>query len=322
MATTQGRGPTERGALTDLLDQVPDRLQARMRLYDDGYWRRPGHTFVVLHRGTTRMSTEAYGPRPAVAGSPGWTGPATRTVYPPRSERSDRHRAAHRAARGRTRRDRTRTVRRRCCSPTSAPTSCASTGRGGRGLAAGPHERTARPRQALGRAGPQGPVGAAAVLDLVERADVLVEGFRPGVAERLGVGPDDCLARNPRLVYGRMTGWGQDGPLRAPAGHDITYIAVTGALARSAGRRRPTPRSTCVGDFGGGGCCLVDRRARRAARRRARPGGARSSTPPWWTAPPTSPRCSTGCSRPVPGRTGRGPTCSTAGRRSTGVPDQ
>src|SRR5690242_16533146 len=72
--------------------------------------------------------------------------------------------------------------------------------------------------------------GAALVLDLAERADILIEGYRPGVAERLGVGPDACLARNPRLVYGRMTGWGQDGPLAATAGHDIGYIAVTGAL--------------------------------------------------------------------------------------------
>ncbi|WP_234104906.1 CoA transferase, partial [Streptomyces venezuelae] len=72
--------------------------------------------------------------------------------------------------------------------------------------------------------------GPGTVLDLVEKADILVEGYRPGVAERLGVGPDACLARNPRLVYGRMTGWGQDGPLAATAGHDIGYIAITGAL--------------------------------------------------------------------------------------------
>ena len=68
------------------------------------------------------------------------------------------------------------------------------------------------------------------MLRLAERADVLIEGYRPGVAERLGVGPDACLARNPRLVYGRMTGWGQDGPLADQAGHDINYIALTGAL--------------------------------------------------------------------------------------------
>src|SRR5882724_8888917 len=73
--------------------------------------------------------------------------------------------------------------------------------------------------------------GREAVLRLVDRADALIEGFRPGVAERLGVGPDDCAARNPRLVYGRMTGWGQEGPLAQVAGHDINYIGLVGALA-------------------------------------------------------------------------------------------
>ncbi len=87
---------------------------------------------------------------------------------------------------------------------------------------------------------------------LVERADALVEGFRPGVMERLSLGPDVCLARNPRLVYGRMTGWGQDGPLARTAGHDLNYIAVGGALA-AFGRRGqlPTPPVNLVGDFGG-----------------------------------------------------------------------
>src|SRR6202012_1844874 len=75
------------------------------------------------------------------------------------------------------------------------------------------------------------PVARAQVFDLLEQADALVEGFRPGVMERLGLGPDVLLARNPRLVYGRMTGWGQDGPLAQTAGHDINYISVTGALA-------------------------------------------------------------------------------------------
>ena len=74
------------------------------------------------------------------------------------------------------------------------------------------------------------------MLRLVESADVLVEGLRPGVAERLGVGPDACLARNPRLVYGRMTGWGQDGPLAPRAGHDLNYAGLTGALPPSASR--------------------------------------------------------------------------------------
>ena len=98
----------------------------------------------------------------------------------------------------------------------------------------------------------------ALVLDLVERADALVEGYRPGVAERLGVGPDDCWARNPRLVYGRMTGWGQDGPLAGRAGHDIDYIALSGALwpIGRAGER-PVPPINLVGDFGGGGMLLA-----------------------------------------------------------------
>src|SRR5665811_8749 len=74
------------------------------------------------------------------------------------------------------------------------------------------------------------PKGIEVVLQLVERADILIEGFRPGVTERLGIGPDDCLARNPRLVYGRMTGWGQDGPMASMAGHDMNYIAIAGAL--------------------------------------------------------------------------------------------
>ena len=93
---------------------------------------------------------------------------------------------------------------------------------------------------------------------LVEHADVLIEGFRPGVMERLGLGPDVCLARNPRLVYGRMTGWGQDGPLAQAAGHDINYIALTGAL-HAIGRRAsaPVPPLNLVGDFGGGGMLLA-----------------------------------------------------------------
>jgi alpha-methylacyl-CoA racemase len=98
----------------------------------------------------------------------------------------------------------------------------------------------------------------ALVLDLVESADVLIEGFRPGVAERLGVGPDVCLARNPRVVYGRMTGWGQEGPRAAAAGHDIDYLAVAGALfhlGRSGAP--PTPPLNLVADFGGGGMFLA-----------------------------------------------------------------
>jgi alpha-methylacyl-CoA racemase len=100
--------------------------------------------------------------------------------------------------------------------------------------------------------------GLDVVLRLVERADVLVEGYRPGVCERLGLGPADCHARNPRLVYGRMTGWGRDGPLSDRAGHDIDYIAVAGALA-TFGRagQPPTPPLNLVGDFGGGGLLLA-----------------------------------------------------------------
>jgi alpha-methylacyl-CoA racemase len=102
------------------------------------------------------------------------------------------------------------------------------------------------------------PEGVELVLRLVEQADALVEGFRPGVTERLGLGPDTCLARNPRLVYGRMTGWGQDGPLAHAAGHDINYIALAGALAhfgRAGGK--PTPPINLVGDFGGGGMFMA-----------------------------------------------------------------
>ena len=102
------------------------------------------------------------------------------------------------------------------------------------------------------------PDGVAAVLRLCERADGLLEGFRPGVMERLGLGPEACLARNPRLVYGRMTGFGQTGPLAQAAGHDINYIALAGALA-PIGRRGapPTPPLNLVGDFGGGGLLLA-----------------------------------------------------------------
>ncbi|WP_219412794.1 CaiB/BaiF CoA transferase family protein [Pseudonocardia nigra] len=102
------------------------------------------------------------------------------------------------------------------------------------------------------------PAGLETVLRLVEHADVLLEGYRPGVTERLGVGPDDCLARNPRLVYARMTGWGQDGPMAARAGHDINYISLTGAL-HAIGRNgeRPVPPLNLVGDFGGGSMLLV-----------------------------------------------------------------
>ncbi|MGZ4730171.1 MAG: CaiB/BaiF CoA transferase family protein, partial [Acidimicrobiales bacterium] len=102
------------------------------------------------------------------------------------------------------------------------------------------------------------PDGVEALLTLVESADALIEGFRPGVAERLGFGPDVCLARNPGLVFGRMTGWGQSGPYAQAAGHDINYIALAGAL-ESIGRagEKPVPPLNLVGDFGGGGMLLA-----------------------------------------------------------------
>ena len=102
------------------------------------------------------------------------------------------------------------------------------------------------------------PEAAEAVLRLVDQADALIEGFRPGVMERLGIGPDQCFARNPRLIYGRMTGWGQDGPLALAAGHDINYIALAGALY-CFGRKgeAPVPPLNLVGDFGGGALYLA-----------------------------------------------------------------
>jgi alpha-methylacyl-CoA racemase len=94
-------------------------------------------------------------------------------------------------------------------------------------------------------------------LELFERAEIVFEGFRPGVMERLGLGPDVALKRNPKLVYGRMTGWGQTGPLAQAAGHDINYIAITGALAAIGTRDKPVPPLNLVGDFGGGSLYLV-----------------------------------------------------------------
>jgi alpha-methylacyl-CoA racemase len=100
--------------------------------------------------------------------------------------------------------------------------------------------------------------GIDVVLRMVEKADALMEGFRPGVMEGLGLGPEECLGRNPRLVYGRMTGWGQTGPLAAAAGHDINYIALSGALyCMGHHDRKPTPPLNLVGDFGGGGLLLA-----------------------------------------------------------------
>lgn len=102
------------------------------------------------------------------------------------------------------------------------------------------------------------PEGVETVLKLVEGADVLIEGFRPGVTERLGIGPDVCLARNPKLVYGRMTGWGQTGSMANAAGHDINYISLSGVLhAIGEKDRNPVPPLNLVGDFGGGGMLLA-----------------------------------------------------------------
>ncbi len=102
------------------------------------------------------------------------------------------------------------------------------------------------------------PEGIETVLKLVQESDALIEGFRPGVAERLGIGPEECLARNPKLIYGRMTGWGQEGTYSSMAGHDINYIALSGVLGmigREGGK--PIPPVNLVGDFGGGGMLLA-----------------------------------------------------------------
>nr|MBO2473385.1 carnitine dehydratase [Actinomycetales bacterium] len=101
------------------------------------------------------------------------------------------------------------------------------------------------------------PEGKAKVLDLIARADVLLEGFRPGVTERLGLGPEECTARNKRLVYARVTGWGQTGPLAQRAGHDINYLSLTGALHAIGEAERPIPPLNLVADFGGGSMLAV-----------------------------------------------------------------
>ena len=125
------------------------------------------------------------------------------------------------------------------------------------GRDATPADVLARGRKSIG-VDLKNPDGVETVLKLVETADVLIEGFRPGVTERLGIGPDDCLARNPKLVYGRMTGWGQTGSMASAAGHDINYIALSGAL-HAIGEKdsNPVPPLNLVGDFGGGGMLLA-----------------------------------------------------------------
>ncbi len=128
---------------------------------------------------------------------------------------------------------------------------------GGQLLSGGPTDLLTRGRPSVAL-NLKDPAAAAVILDLVADADVLVEGMRPGVTERLGIGPDECLARNPRLVYGRMTGWGQEGPWSQAAGHDMNYIAITGTL-HGLGQVKETPQfpANLVGDFGGGSTYLV-----------------------------------------------------------------
>jgi alpha-methylacyl-CoA racemase len=125
------------------------------------------------------------------------------------------------------------------------------------GTESSPHDILARGRSTL-QIDLRAPGATQTMLDAIARADVLIEGFRPGVMERLGLGPDACHARNPRLVYGRMTGWGQHGPLSQAAGHDINYIAISGAL-HAIGRpgEAPVPPLNYVGDFGGGAMLLA-----------------------------------------------------------------
>ncbi|MBI9076487.1 MAG: CoA transferase [Desulfatibacillum sp.] len=125
------------------------------------------------------------------------------------------------------------------------------------GLGSLPKDVLARGRKSIA-INLKNPAGAALVLKLCEKADALFEGYRPGVAERMGVGPQDCMKVNPKLVYGRMTGWGQEGPMANAAGHDINYISLSGAL-HAIGRKgeAPVPPLNLVGDFGGGGMILA-----------------------------------------------------------------
>ena len=118
------------------------------------------------------------------------------------------------------------------------------------------HDVTSRGRRSVGL-DLKKPESVEACLKLIEGADALFEGFRPGVMERLGLGPDVCLARNPKLVYGRMTGWGQTGPYAQAAGHDMNYIAITGALHAIGTEDKPVPPLNLVGDFGGGALYLA-----------------------------------------------------------------
>lgn len=128
---------------------------------------------------------------------------------------------------------------------------------GGLQLAPNEHDQLLRNRRSI-MLDLKDPTDREMLLALAQQADVLIEGLRPGVTERLGIGPADCRARNPRLIYARMTGWGQDGPLAGRAGHDITYIAISGVLnAIGSAEGKPVPPLNLVGDFGGGSMFLV-----------------------------------------------------------------
>ena len=157
------------------------------------------------------------------------------------------------------------------------------------------------------------------VLDLAGHADVLLEGFRPGVAERLGLGPDELRARNPRLVYGRMTGWGRGGPFSDAVGHDINYIAANGTLhAIGPAGRPPSPHSTLSAISAAGRCCCSPACWPRSGSGSG-PGTARSSTPRWSTGRPCSCRRSGPGGAPASGPTSGRRTCSTAPPRTTGA---
>jgi hypothetical protein len=158
------------------------------------------------------------------------------------------------------------------------------------------------------------PQGVETVLRLIEKADAVIDPMRPGVMERLGLGPEPCLARNPKLVYGRMTGWGQDGPLAQAAGHDLNYIALTGVLNAIGPKAKPMPPLNVVGDMGGGAMFLAV--GLLAAILEAR-GSGKGQTSPCRRARPTS-RSAPSASRPsASSSTSASRTSSTAARTST-----